>query len=133
MVNGHSGKVTQYKKHLPLCKVCFPPDNTPTGRVPVGVRPLSVNTLSLSSLVQNNTQVHEEHTQFTFQQAQRPTPGGLEAVFKPRGHEVTGCFTCSVSSTLCLVRWTICTNRLQPTCYHVPCFCNWVTDNLCQF
>ena len=55
-------KVTEYKTHLPVCKVCFPPDNTPSGRVPVGVRPLSVNTLSLSSLVhKNKTQARYTH------------------------------------------------------------------------
>ena len=50
-------EVTENKTHSPVCRVCFPPDNTPTGRVPVGVRPFSVNTFSLSSL---NT--HTAHT-----------------------------------------------------------------------
>lgn len=52
MIKGsEQGRKKGLKTHLPDCKVCFPPDNTPRGRVPVGVRPLSVNTFSLSSLV----------------------------------------------------------------------------------
>lgn len=42
----------------PDCRVCFPPDSTPRGRVPVGVRPFSVSTFSLSSLCTATAQTH---------------------------------------------------------------------------
>lgn len=45
-----TGGASGAKADSPDCRVCFPPDNTPRGRVPVGVRPLSVSTFSLSSL-----------------------------------------------------------------------------------
>lgn len=42
-------------RHLPLCRVCLPPDSTPLGNMPVGVRPFRVKTFSLSSLKNNDT------------------------------------------------------------------------------
>ena len=71
-------RVTENKVHLPVCKVCFPPDNTPRGRVPVGVRPLSVNTFSLSSLVHKQKKDTHTHTQIAFQEARAAarTPAG---------------------------------------------------------